>query len=104
MMFRASRNNGGFSPLAVLGLVCIALVFVAGLVQVTHSHPSGHPDHECALCVSAHQVVQVAALVALAISILPVVAVAPEPARYLPAPAFFFKLACRPPPADSAFA
>jgi len=104
MVFRTSRHSERFSPLALLGVVCIALVFMTGLVQVVHSHTSGQPDHDCSLCTSAHQAIQVVALVALALSIVPVIAVATEPARRLPAPVFFFKLACRPPPADSAFA
>ena len=101
---RASRLNWQFSPLALVGMICIALVLMTGIVQVAHSHSSGQPDHDCALCVSAHQVVQIVALITLAISILRVVAVAPEPTRRLPAPAFFYKLACRPPPAAPAFA
>jgi hypothetical protein len=104
MVFRTSRHYERFSPLALLGVVCIALVFMAGLVQVAHSHPSGHPDHECSLCTSAHQVVQVVSLVTLALSVVPVVAVAAEPARRPLIPVFFFKLACRPPPASSALA
>jgi len=102
---RASRLNWQFSPLALVGVICIALVLMMGIVQVAHSHSSGQPDHDCALCVSVHQVVQIVALVTLAISISPVVvAVASEPTRRLPAPAFFYKLACRPPPAAPAFA
>jgi hypothetical protein len=104
MVFRTSRHNDRFSPLALLGVVCIALVFMTGLVQVVHSHTSGQPNHDCSLCISAHQVIQVVSLVTLALSIVPVVAVAAKPARHLPTPVFFFKLACRPPPADSASA
>ncbi|MBV8629680.1 MAG: hypothetical protein JOZ83_02065 [Silvibacterium sp.] len=101
---RASRLNWRLSPLAMVGVICIALVLIAGIAQVAHSHPWGQPDHDCALCVSAHQVVQIVALVTLAISILRVVAVAPERTRRPPAPSFFYKLACRPPPSAPGFA
>jgi hypothetical protein len=38
-----------------LGFLCIALVIVAGLVQVAHCHVAGTVSHpECALCVTAH--------------------------------------------------
>lgn len=104
MSFSASRHNRRFSPLALIGVACIVLVFMTGLVQVAHSHSSGQPDHDCALCVSAHQVIQVVALVTLALSIVPVVAVAAEPPRRVPTRFFFFKLASRPPPAAPAFA
>jgi hypothetical protein len=101
---RASRLNWQFSPLALVGMICIALVLTMSIVQVVHSHPSGQADHDCALCVSAHQVIQVVALVILYVTSLRVVHVVSEPARHLPAPAFFFKLASRPPPAAPAFA
>jgi hypothetical protein len=101
---RASWLNWRFSPLALVGVICIALVLMMGIVQVAHSHPSRQADHDCALCVSVHQVVQIVALVTLIFSVLRVVAVPPEPTRRLPAPAFFYKLACRPPPAAPAFA
>jgi hypothetical protein len=44
------------------------------------------------------------ALVTLDLSSQPVTAVASEPVRELPNRYFFFKLASRPPPADSAIA
>jgi hypothetical protein len=101
---RASRLNWQFSPLAFVGMICIALVLMTGMVQVAHSHASGQPDHDCALCVSAHHVIQIVAVVTLLISSVPVVRLASEPARDLPASNFFFKLASRPPPAAPAFA
>ena len=101
---RASRLNWQFSPLALVGMICIALVLMMGIVQVAHSHPSGQPDHDCALCVSVHQVIQVVALVILYVTSLAVVHFISEPARHLPSRAFFYKLASRPPPAAPAFA
>jgi hypothetical protein len=92
------------SWLALLGLVCIALVLTSSIVQVAHNHASGQPDHDCSLCVTAHQVIQIAPSVHLAMASLRLAAVAAEPVLALPHRQFFYKLSCRPPPADPAFA
>ncbi|MBB6144849.1 hypothetical protein HNQ77_002805 [Silvibacterium bohemicum] len=92
------------SWLALLGIVCIALVLASSVVQVAHSHPSGEPDHDCSLCVTAHHVIQIAPSVQLDLVSLPVAVLTSEPALALPHRRFFFKLSCRPPPAESAFA
>jgi hypothetical protein len=76
---------------------------MSGMVQAVHTHPSGQPDHDCSLCTTAHNVIQVVALVTILVSSLPVVRVAAEPLLLLPRRSFFFKLACRPPPADPVF-
>jgi hypothetical protein len=104
MLRRASVSRPQFSVATLLGIICIALVLMSGVVQVVHSHPTGQPDHDCSLCTSAHHVIQVVALVTLELSILPVTPVVSEPPRVLTAPALFFKLASRPPPAVPAFA
>ncbi len=53
-----------------LGLLCIALVLIAGLLQVTHSHQEGSPSHaDCALCVTAHASVSPASLVVLPVAL-----------------------------------
>jgi hypothetical protein len=101
---RASRLNWQFSPLALVGMICIALVLMTGMVQVAHSHASGQPDHDCSLCTSAHQVIQVVALVTLLVSSVATVRILFEPACVLPVTTFFFKLASRPPPVAPAFA
>jgi hypothetical protein len=92
------------SWLALVGIVCIALVLMIGIVQVAHSHPSGHPDPDCSLCVTAHQAIQVASLIVLAVTSQPVERVRPALKLQLPPRSFFFRLDCRPPPAESAFA
>lgn len=104
MRFLSSRLRARSSWIALLGIVCVALVLMIGIVQVVHSHPSGHPDPDCSLCVTAHQAVQVVALITLDLSSQPVEHVWPEPVLQLPRPSFFFRLDCRPPPAESAFA
>ena len=104
MSLSASRLRARFSWLALLGFLCVLLVLISGIVQVGHTHASGEPDHSCALCVTAHNVIQVVALVTLLVSSLTVIHLAAEPTLDLPRRAFFFKLSCRPPPAVSAFA
>lgn len=92
------------SWLALLGMLCIALVLASGIAQVTHNHPSGQPDHDCSLCASAHHVIQIAPTVQLDQASRPVAAIAIAHASALPTRQFFYKLSCRPPPADPAFA
>ena len=104
MRFLSSKLRARSSWIALIGMVCVALVLMIGMVQAVHSHPSGHPDPDCALCVTAHQAVQVVALITLDVSSQPVEQVSPEPALQLPRRSFFFRLDCRPPPAETAFA
>lgn len=104
MRLLSSRLRARSSWVSLLGIVCVALVLMIGVVQVAHSHPSGHIDPDCALCITAHQAVQVVALITLHISSQPVEHVWPEPVQQLPRRSFFFRLDCRPPPAESAFA
>jgi quinol-cytochrome oxidoreductase complex cytochrome b subunit len=48
----------------VLGVVCIALIMVGGLVSATHTHSQREITHQdCSLCVTAHMAVQVAVTV-----------------------------------------
>src|SRR5579862_4378566 len=104
MVRRTPGSRSQFSLVSLLGILCIALVLMSGMVQVAHSHPSGQPDHDCSLCTTAHHVIQVVTLVTLDLSSQPVAPVASEPARDLPTPTLFFKLSSRPPPAVPAFA
>ncbi|MGC2162830.1 MAG: hypothetical protein WA634_13025 [Silvibacterium sp.] len=95
-----SRSNW----VALVGIACVALVLLVGVVQVVHSHPSGRIDPDCSLCVTAHQAVQVVALITLDLSSQPVEHVVSEPRLELPRRSFFFRLDCRPPPAESTIA
>jgi hypothetical protein len=104
MRFLSSKLRARSTWIAVVGVVCVALVLMIGVVQVVHSHPNGHIDPDCALCITAHQAVQVVALITLDISSQPVEHVSPEPTLELPRRSFFFRLDCRPPPAESASA
>jgi hypothetical protein len=104
MRFLSTKLRSRSSWVSLIGIVCVALVLMVGIVQVVHSHPSGHPDPDCALCVTAHQAIQVVALITLNISSQPVEHVSPEPDLQVPRSSFFFRLDCRPPPAESASA
>ncbi|HEX3660669.1 MAG TPA: hypothetical protein VHU89_04525 [Acidobacteriaceae bacterium] len=90
--------------MSILGIVCIALVLFAGVVHVAHFHANGQIDHDCALCVTAHQAVQIAALVVVVLSSQPVVRRVIERHSPTPRQRFLLKLANRPPPVPGAFA
>jgi len=82
----------------ILCVVCIALVLFTGAVHAAHFHPNGQVDHDCALCVTAHQVVQAAAVVVLMLCSQPVERRIAERATPAPRQRFVLKLANRPPP------
>lgn len=82
----------------ILGVVCIVLVLFAGMVHVAHFHANGQVDHDCALCVTAHQAVQIAAVVAVIFCWQPVVQRIAERPSPIPRQRFVLKLANRPPP------
>jgi len=103
MPFR-SYPRAQWSLAKLLGIVCIALVLVSGFIQVTHTHPVGQVDHDCSLCTTAHQVVQIAVVVVLALSIRPVIHSVPDELVPRSRQRFIFKLASRPPPVVSVIA
>jgi hypothetical protein len=104
MRFVSAKRGALLSWVSLLGIVCVALVLMTGLLQVTHSHPSGQPDHDCSLCVTAHHAVQGVVVVTLAVSSRPVARFVPETFTPAPRQRFVLKLANRPPPVPSAFA
>jgi hypothetical protein len=99
-----SRLRARSPWIALIGMICVALVLMIGIVQVAHSHTSGHTDPDCAFCVTAHQAVQVVALITLDVSSKAIEHVSPEPELQLPRRVVFFRLECRPPPAESSVA
>jgi hypothetical protein len=47
-----------------LGVLCIVLIMVGGVVAATHSHSQREATHQdCGLCVTAHMAVQIAVTV-----------------------------------------
>jgi len=82
----------------LLALLCIVLVVATATVELTHSHADGeHAD--CALCVAAHIVPQIAIAPALIILFARIAAVALAARVLALAKATFFALFTRPPPA-----
>jgi hypothetical protein len=98
MRWAFSRSR--FSWVSILGIVCIALVLMSGLIQAAHFHASGQPDHDCALCVAAHHAVRGTPAVALLVSSSAVARLIAPSSIHHPRRAVFFRLASRPPPAD----
>lgn len=101
---RRVLSNSRLSWALVLSVVCILLVLTGGMIQAAHFHASGQADHDCALCVAAHQVVRMAAPLALNVSSRAVARVVIPRTIHHPRRAVFFRLSSRPPPADRLFA
>ena len=98
MRWLTARRGTGLSWASVLGILCIALVLLTGIVHVAHFHANGQIDQDCALCVTAHQAVQIAAVVAVILCSQPVVQRVAERRSPAPRQRFVLKLANRPPP------
>jgi len=82
-------------------MLCVALLLLAGFIQVTHMHPTGQVDREgCSLCTTAHQVMETVVMASVAVTIQPVWRAAAEKPLTRPRQIFFHKLANRPPPAS----
>ena len=103
-MPRGSRNlRTRHLHWVVLGFLCCALIIFGGIVQVVHVHPDGQAvQSDCALCHTAHLVVQAAVPHSLprALPVVARVSTVLQPRRVL----FFFvfSLFTRPPPAQTA--
>ena len=104
MRFVTAKRGTGFSWVALLGIVCIALVLTTSIVSVTHSHPSGQFEHDCALCFMAHQTIQVAVIVTAFVTAHFIAQLTRERFDPLPRQRFVLKLVNRPPPVPAAFA
>jgi hypothetical protein len=101
MRLMTAKRGKPLSWVSILGVVCVALVLLTGVLQVTHTHPNGQPDHDCSLCVTAHQAAHVV-VVAMPATVSRVVArKAVETFTPLPRQRFVLKLANRPPPVPS---
>lgn len=83
---------------SVLGIFCVALVLMSGVVQAAHFHAGGQTDHDCALCLTAHQIAHAAAPVTVPLDSHAVAAVAIPRTLHRPRRAIAFSLVSRPPP------
>jgi hypothetical protein len=105
MRFVTAERRPRRSWTTFLGIVCIALVLLTGILRVTHSHPNGRIDPDCALCMTAHTVAQVVVVVVVQITSRPVERYVTDAySAPLPGQPFILKRANRPPPATPAFA
>jgi len=93
-----ARRGAGLPWVSILGILCIELVLFVGIVHVTHFHANGQIDQDCALCVTVHQAVQVAAVVAVILFSQPVVHRIAERIEPAPRQRFVLKFVNRPPP------
>jgi hypothetical protein len=101
MRSMTARRGASLSWISILGIVCIALILLTGVLQVTHTHPNGQPDHDCSLCLSAHHVAQIVVVVTLATVSETVPHFVVEKFTPIPRQRFVLKLANRPPPLPS---
>ena len=89
----------------LLAFLCIVLVVICGTIRVVHAHPDGDVYHaDCALCATAHAVVQVTVPPVLlhithVESVAEALLVPKRPAIYQT-----FALFTRPPPVDASLA
>ncbi|HEX4067352.1 MAG TPA: hypothetical protein VHZ09_15140 [Acidobacteriaceae bacterium] len=98
-----AKRGTGLSWVSILGIVCIALVLFTGILHVAHTHPNGHIDPDCSLCMTAHNAVQIVVAVTLVISARPVARYVAETFTPVPRQRFVLKLANRPPPVPAGF-
>jgi hypothetical protein len=88
-----------------VGFLCIALIALTGIAQVSHAHADGQPGQpDCALCHTAHLVIQpsVPQTLPLTVRVEATLAVTSQPIRQQHLS--IFSLFTRPPPVDLAFA
>jgi hypothetical protein len=89
----------------MLGFFCCALITLGGVAQVVHTHADGHAVHsDCALCHTAHQVIQPAVSQALPCAVMVVARVSAVPRPPRTQPYSVFSLFTRPPPQKTAIA
>jgi hypothetical protein len=104
MRFMTPRRGTRVSWVSILGILCLVLILVTGIVQVTHAHTSGQIDHDCALCLTAHQAIQIAVVVTVLLVSHLVARFTSDDFTPLPRQRFVLKLAIRPPPVPVFFA
>ena len=104
MVGQGRKSSSQSSWRLLLAFLCIVLVVVCGTIQVVHTHPDNIYHADCALCSTAHAVVQVTVPpVTLHIShVESVVEALIVPVR--PGTFLTFALFTRPPPVDAVLA
>ncbi len=97
-MFRHPNTSARKPWRILLALLCVVLVVASATVELTHSHADGSHSG-CALCATAHVVIQTAPIAALLVFFAPAVAIARTVLLRRRPRATIFALFTRPPPA-----
>lgn len=97
-----SRAGGRISPglLPAVAVLCLLLLAMLALAQVTHLHPNDSDADHCQLCIVMHTVVPVAAAAAIII-IVQLGASTPQAEPVVVARQRQIRLFIRPPPVSS---
>ena len=105
-MLSARHNQRARHSLWVaLGVLCCALIVCASILQVGHIHPDGQAvQSDCALCHTAHLVIQPSIPQSVPPTVRVVAAISAELQPVHPRNYSVFSLFTRPPPVDIAFA
>jgi hypothetical protein len=98
MMLPGSNTSARNSWRILLALLCVVLVVASATVELTHSHADGH-HADCALCATAHVVIQTAVVAALVVFFALVATVTRSARLSRCVRLTIFALFTRPPPA-----
>jgi hypothetical protein len=105
MLGRSLNQKAPHLLRAALGFFCCALLVFAGIVQVGHTHADGQTvQSDCALCHTAHVVVQPPIPQSLPHTVWIVARISTALLPIRPKLFSVFSLFTRPPPVDIAFA
>src|SRR5580658_5301914 len=105
MLGRSLKAKTRHSLWVALGFLCCALVAATGAIQLAHTHSDGQAvQSDCALCHTAHLVVQPSIPQSLPRTVWLVATLSAVLQPILPSHFTVFSLFTRPPPVDAAFA
>jgi hypothetical protein len=105
MLGRNLNQKSAHSLWVSVGVLCCALLVLAGIVQAGHIHRDGQAvQSDCTICHTAHVVVQASIPQSLPRPVRIVAMISPALEEIRPKPLPVFSLFTRPPPVDIAFA
>lgn len=100
---RTSHLTGRHLLWVMLGFFCCALITLGGIVQIVHTHTDGQRiQSDCALCHTAHLVVQPAVPQPLPHRVFVAARISTAPQLIRAQFIFVFSLFTRPPPGQTA--
>ncbi len=101
MVYPQLKNEGKMRWRLLVGLLCVALLILAGTLSVAHGHEDGINHADCGLCATAHVSVQMAVSPDLLFVAQVRERFEPRTLEVPPKPLYRFSLFTRPPPADA---